>query len=152
MPFPQQLVHTLDNRVKAAVISDAQADACTLARVDHLVTFGHRTTHRLLDQDMFASCGCGQHLFTVRTDGSRHIDGVDLLVGEQFLVCCVGSRNLKIGAELGELSRISTACREAIAMLVTQNGRRHTTAGHVSATDDPPTDGHVKRLLLSGCI
>ena len=152
MAFPQQLVHTLDNRIKAAVISDAQADTCALARVDHLVTVGHRTTHRLLDQDMFASCGCGQNLLAVRTNWSRHIDGVNLLVGEQFLVRCVGSRNLKNGAELGELSRISTACRQAFALLVTQNGRRHATAGHVSATDDPPTDGHVNRLLLSGCI
>jgi hypothetical protein len=152
MSFLQQLVHALDNRVKAAVISYTQADACALAGVNHLVTFGHGTAHRLFNKDMFASRGCSQHLCAVCADWSGHIDGVDLIVGKQLLVRCVGPRNLKIGAELSEASRISTTCCQTLALRVTQDGRRHTPAGHVSATDDPPTDGHVNRLLLNGCI
>ena len=67
------------------IVRNAQLNVVGTTGSDHSIALGDVECHRLFTQDMFASFGGGDCLFSVQVNWSGDVEGVDLLVHQQLL-------------------------------------------------------------------
>ena len=81
---------------------DARVGAC----LDHLLRCAHVRRDRLLAQDVLAGAGRFDHDLATHAGRQRHVDGIDLGIGQHRLVAAVGSiESVLLGEDCGTIQR-----------------------------------------------